>query len=144
MAKATKTTKAMTTTQETAPTMTTGLDALKKMEDSFSDEMNGLSAAFEQIRIPIGGVTYFEMPGPTRVASVARKQGGVAGFQSTAIVKRQDATPSSPSGSESEAHPSGRKWTKSSERSPNVNEEACAAGRPEASSVRPLAPTGCM
>ena len=68
MAKATKTMKAMTTTQETAPqeatpTMTTGLDALKKMEDSLSDEMNGLSAAFEQIRIPIGGVTYFEMPG---------------------------------------------------------------------------------
>lgn len=68
MAKATKTMKAMTTTQETAPqeatpTMTTGLDALKKMEDSLSAEMNGLSAAFEQIRIPIGGVTYFEMPG---------------------------------------------------------------------------------
>lgn len=29
----------------------------------FSDEMNGLSAVFEQIRIPIGGVTYFGMPG---------------------------------------------------------------------------------
>ena len=28
-----------------------------------SDEMDGLAAVFEQIKIPLGGVTYFEMPG---------------------------------------------------------------------------------
>lgn len=62
MAKTTKTMKAMTTTQETAPTLASGLDALKKMGDTISTEMNGLSVAFEQIKIPIGGATYFEMP----------------------------------------------------------------------------------
>lgn len=63
MAKATKATKAMIKTQETAPTMTTGLDTLKKLGNSLSDEMNGLTVAFEQIKIPIGGMTFFEMPG---------------------------------------------------------------------------------
>lgn len=62
MAKAMKTTKAMTTTQETATSLTTGFDTLKQMGESLSNEMDGLSAAFEQIRIPIGGMTYFEMP----------------------------------------------------------------------------------
>lgn len=62
MAKATKTTKAMITTQETAPTLAAGLDALKKMGDALSNEMDGLSVAFEQIKIPIGGMTFFEMP----------------------------------------------------------------------------------
>ena len=62
MAKATKMTKAMATAQETAPTLATGLDALKKMGEALSNEMSGLAAAFEQIKIPIGGMTYFEMP----------------------------------------------------------------------------------
>ncbi len=62
MAKATKMTKAMTTAQKAVPTLATGLDALKKMGDSLAGEMDGLSAAFEQIKIPIGGMTYFEMP----------------------------------------------------------------------------------
>ena len=65
MAKATKTektTKAMTAMENNTSALTVGFDALKQMGDSLSDEMEGLSAAFEQIRIPIGGITYFEMP----------------------------------------------------------------------------------
>ena len=61
MAKATKTTTAMTAAKETS--LTTGFEALQKMEATLSDEMDGLAAVFEQIKIPIGGVTYFEMPG---------------------------------------------------------------------------------
>ncbi len=65
MAKATKTektTKAITAMENNTSALTVGFDTLKKMGDSLSDEMDGLSAAFEQIRIPIGGMTYFEMP----------------------------------------------------------------------------------
>lgn len=64
MAKTMNTTKTMTTTNRTnsVSALTTGLEAMKKISDTLSDEMNGLSAVFEQIRIPIGGVTYFEMP----------------------------------------------------------------------------------
>ena len=67
MTKATKTTKAMTTMKETTPStaLASGLDTLKKMGDTLSNEMDGLSTAFEQIRIPIGGMTYFEMPSET-------------------------------------------------------------------------------
>ena len=60
MAKAAKTATAMTTAKETS--LTAGFDSLQKMA-AFSEEMDGLSAVFEQIKIPIGGVTYFEMPG---------------------------------------------------------------------------------
>lgn len=62
MAKATKMTTAMTKAEEKASALTTGFELLQKMGDSISDEMDGLTAAFEQIRIPIGGMTYFEMP----------------------------------------------------------------------------------
>ena len=74
MAKTTKNTTAMTTISGTAPAtaLSAGLEALQNMGDSFSDEMGGLSATFEQIRIPIGGVTYFEVPGddPEQVETV--------------------------------------------------------------------------
>lgn len=60
MAKAAKTATAMTTAKETS--LTAGFDSLQKMA-AFSEEMDGLLAVFEQIKIPIGGVTYFEMPG---------------------------------------------------------------------------------
>ncbi len=63
MAKATKTTTALTKAEEKTSALTTGFELLQKMGDSISAEMDGLSAAFEQIRIPIGGMTYFEMPG---------------------------------------------------------------------------------
>ena len=74
MAKTTKNTTAMTTINKTAPAtaLSAGLEALQNMGDSLSDEMGGLSATFEQIRIPIGGVTYFEVPGddPEQVETV--------------------------------------------------------------------------
>ncbi len=63
MAKATKMTATMTKAEEYSSALTTGFDVPKKMVESISNEMDGLSAAFEQIRIPIGGMTYFEMPG---------------------------------------------------------------------------------
>ncbi|MBE6095102.1 MAG: hypothetical protein E7199_06510 [Schwartzia succinivorans] len=62
MAKATKNTKAMTTIKDTTSALTTGFGALNKLDDNFTEEMNGLSAVFDRIKIPIGGVTYFEMP----------------------------------------------------------------------------------
>lgn len=61
MAKAAKTTTAMATMEETS--LTKGFDELKKVETALSEEMNGLSPVFEHIKIPIGGVTSFEMPG---------------------------------------------------------------------------------
>ena len=63
MAKATKTTTALTKAEEKTSALATGFELLKKMGKSISTEMDGLTAAFEQIRIPIGGMTYFEMPG---------------------------------------------------------------------------------
>jgi hypothetical protein len=63
MAKAAKTTKAMTTMNETG--LITNLATLQKVESAISNEMDGLSAVFEQIKIPIGGVTSFEFPGET-------------------------------------------------------------------------------
>lgn len=64
MKKAAKTTTAMTTTKGTPPstTLTSGIGTLKAMGDAIAAEMDGLTSAFEQIRIPIGGMTYFEMP----------------------------------------------------------------------------------
>lgn len=62
MAKASKTITALTKAEEKSSALTTGFEVLQKMGDSISDEMDGLTAAFEQIRIPIGGMTYFEMP----------------------------------------------------------------------------------
>lgn len=62
MAKAAKTEKSMATVEKTSTALSTGFNALQKMGKSLSDEMDGLSAAFEQIKIPIGGMTYFEMP----------------------------------------------------------------------------------
>ena len=72
MAKAAKTTTAMTTAKETS--LTTGFDSLKKLEAALSDEMDGLAAVFEQIKIPIGGVTYFEMPGEDPVTPETAKE----------------------------------------------------------------------
>lgn len=63
MAKAAKTTKAMTTMNETG--LITNLATLQKVESAILNEMDGLSAVFEQIKIPIGGVTSFEFPGET-------------------------------------------------------------------------------
>ena len=63
MAKAAKTTTTMTKVEEKSSALTTGFEVLKNMGDSISDEMDGLAAVFEQIKIPIGGVTYFDMPG---------------------------------------------------------------------------------
>ncbi len=62
MAKATKNTKAMTAVKDTTSALTTGFDALKKLDDNFTEEMDGLAAVFDRIKMPIGGVTYFEMP----------------------------------------------------------------------------------
>ena len=50
MAKATKTTTAITTMKKTS--LTTGFDELKKVESALSEEMNGLSPVFEHIKIP--------------------------------------------------------------------------------------------
>ena len=62
MAKTTKNTKAMTTVTDTTSALTTGFGSLNKLDDNFAKEMDGLSAVFDRIKIPIGGVTYFEMP----------------------------------------------------------------------------------
>ena len=60
MAKAAKAT-AMATMKETG--LMTNLDTLKKVEAAISNEMDGLLAVLEQIKIPIGGMTSFEFPG---------------------------------------------------------------------------------
>lgn len=72
MAKATKMTATMRKAEEKSAALTTGFDVPKKMVESISNEMDGLSAAFEQIKIPIGGMTYFEMPGddPEKIETV--------------------------------------------------------------------------
>lgn len=62
MAKATKNTKAMTTVTDTTSALATGFGSLSKLDDNFAKEMDGLSAVFDRIKIPIGGATYFEMP----------------------------------------------------------------------------------
>ena len=62
MAKASKNTKAMTTVKDTTSALSTGFGALHKAGASFTEEMDGLSAVFDRIKIPIGGVTYFDMP----------------------------------------------------------------------------------
>ena len=64
MAKATKNNKAVATVENGgAPALTTGFGLLHKAGATFTEEMDGLSAVFDRIRIPIGGVTYFDMPG---------------------------------------------------------------------------------
>lgn len=63
MAKATKNTKAMTTVKDASSALTTGFVALNKLDDSFTEEMDGLSAVFDRIKMPIGGATSFEIPG---------------------------------------------------------------------------------
>ncbi len=60
MAKTAKTTAIATTAKETS--ITEGFETLQKVESALSEEMDGLSAVFEQIKIPIGGVTSFEFP----------------------------------------------------------------------------------
>ena len=64
MKKAAKTTTAMTTMKEATPstTLTSGIGTLKAMGDAIAAEMDGLTVVFEQIKIPIGGTTFFEMP----------------------------------------------------------------------------------
>ena len=64
MAKSMKNTKEITTVNESksGKALTSDLGTLNTMGDALSDEMNGLSVAFEQIKIPIGGMTFFEMP----------------------------------------------------------------------------------
>ncbi len=61
MAKATKNTKAVTTVQEET-VLTTDFSTVCQMGESFAEEMNGLSAVFDKIKLPIGGVTYFDIP----------------------------------------------------------------------------------
>ena len=63
MAKAAKTIHEIATIRDTipAPAETFGMPCRAGLP--FSDEMSGLSAVFEQIRIPIGGAIYFGMPG---------------------------------------------------------------------------------
>ncbi len=65
MAKTARNTKALAeaTMDNALPVSPAGFNALKDLGDSFSSEMDGLTAAFERIKIPIGGVTYFEIPG---------------------------------------------------------------------------------
>lgn len=55
-----KKTKEIMTTGSIIPT---GFNALRDSGAAFSDEMDGLNAAFDHIKIPIGGATYFEIPG---------------------------------------------------------------------------------
>lgn len=63
MAKATKSTKAVATLEKTTSALTTGFDKMDKVNASLAEEMNGLTAVFDRIKMPIGGVTYFDMPG---------------------------------------------------------------------------------
>ena len=111
-------------------------------QDTGAERQLTSARIISQVRVPETSTR--KRPGPTREAADETKQGGVEGFQSVEMAKRQDVASSTPGGSASTARPSGRKWMRSSERSPSVNGSACVAGRPAASSVRPLDPTGRM
>ena len=63
MAKTTKNAKAVATVEKTTSALTTGFDKMEKVSASLAEEMNGLTAVFDRIKMPIGGVTFFDMPG---------------------------------------------------------------------------------